>query len=183
MMEQLLAYYPFIAAVCIAAIIAFKFHLSQSLKHSEQFSLVYYPLQVVKSRRQTLIKKQYLLSATIALLLVSIVFLHFKNTTSNNVSSSQNTETPFAEKVSFRYKRKLYRVDVNVITENEEPVYKLYFRNTSDATGNNTMHLSRKENTDGTIKWECREESPDGTNSDIASLAGAAIEKILQNKK
>ncbi|GEO09779.1 hypothetical protein [Segetibacter aerophilus] len=181
MMEQISKYYPFIAAGCIAALVIYKFHLSKYLKHSEQFSRLYYPVEVVESRRRTLIRKQYFLSGLIVLLLASTVFMHF-NSTASNLSSGQVTETPIAEKVSFKYKRKLYKVDVNVVTGNEEPVYKVYFKNTAKDKGNNTMHLFRKENIDGSVKWECRTDSSTLQNNEIASIAGAAIEKALQNR-
>ncbi|WP_297822671.1 hypothetical protein [Segetibacter sp.] len=184
MMEQVLNYYPFIALCCIAALIVFKFRLSKYLKHSEQFSLVFYPVEVVEIRRKTLIRRQYFLTGIIGLLLVSVAMLSFNNTTQTNISSNVSAETPVARKVSFKHKRKIYKVDVNLLSGNEgDTVYKLYFRSTGKDTGNNTMELFKKENSDGSVTWECKSDSSsDKQFKEFASVAGAAIEKILQEK-
>lgn len=183
MMEQIFNYYPFIALGCIVALILLKFRLSKYLKYSEQFSSVFYPPEVVAIRRQTLNRRQHFLTGIIGLFLVSVIILRFNDITENRASTSQTIETPLAEKVSFKYKRKIYRVDVNVVTDNNTSVYKLYFRNKIENTGNNTLELLRKQSKDGLVKWECKSDDPSNNQyNEIASIAGAAIDKVLREK-
>jgi hypothetical protein len=100
-----------------------------------------------------------------------------------NFLNNQILEVPFLREVTFEYKQEIYKVHVNSISENDGTVYKLYFKNTIEKSDKSLMQLYRKENSDGSFSWQCKPDYFSYNSPEIASIAGAAIDKVLQEKK
>ena len=100
-----------------------------------------------------------------------------------NLLTNQNLEVPFLGEVAFEYKQELYSVHVNLIAKNDGDIYKLYFKNTIEDSDKSLMQLYRQENNDGSFSWQCKPDYFSYNSPEIASVAGAAIDKVLQAKK
>jgi hypothetical protein len=100
-----------------------------------------------------------------------------------NLLINQNLEVPFLCEVSFEYKQELYKVHVNSIRENDGTIYKLYFKNAIENSDKSLKQLYKKENNDGSFSWQCKPDYFSYNSPEIASIAGAAIDKVLQAKK
>jgi hypothetical protein len=99
-----------------------------------------------------------------------------------NLFSNQVSEIPFTDEVGFEYKKELYKVHVNVLIEKEETIYKLYFKNNIQDTDKSIMKLFRNANADGTCTWICKVDYFSYMNNEIAAIAGASIDSVLQKK-
>jgi hypothetical protein len=100
-----------------------------------------------------------------------------------NLLNNQNLEVPFLREVAFEYKQELYKVHVNAISENDGTTYKLYFKNTIEDSDKSLMQLYRKKNNDGSFSWQCKPDYFSYNSPEIAAIAGAAIDKVLQENK
>src|SRR4051812_15723830 len=100
-----------------------------------------------------------------------------------NLFSNQATEVPFSKEVAFKYKKELYKVHVNVLTEMEETVYKLYFKNNIENTDKSIMKLVRRNNPEGSNTWTCKTDYFSYINDEIAAIAGPAIDNVLKEIK
>ena len=92
-------------------------------------------------------------------------------------------EVPFFAEVAFEYKQELYSGHVNSITNNGGTIYKLYFKNAIENSDKSLMQLYRQENNDGSFSWQCRPDYFSYNSPEIAGIAGAEIDKVLQAKK
>ncbi|MCW3105982.1 MAG: hypothetical protein JWQ09_488 [Segetibacter sp.] len=99
-----------------------------------------------------------------------------------NLFSNQVPEVPFNKEVAFEYKKELYKVHVNVLTEKDETVYKLYFKNNIEETDKSLMKLVRRNNAVGSYSWTCITDYFSYINNEIAAIAGVAIDGVLQEK-
>jgi hypothetical protein len=100
-----------------------------------------------------------------------------------NLIDNEVPEVPFVNEVAFIYKKELYKVHVNVLVEKDETVYKLYFKNTIEHSDKSLMKLVRENNLEGSFNWACKTDYFSYLDNEIAAVAGAAIDIILQKEK
>lgn len=100
-----------------------------------------------------------------------------------NLLSNQVPEVPFAREVAFAYENELYKVHVNVLTDENETIYKLYFKNNIKDTDKSLMKLIRKNTLEGSNSWTCKTDYFSYINNEIALIAGEAIDRVLQETK
>ena len=99
-----------------------------------------------------------------------------------NLLANHTPEVAFSNEVAFEYKGGVYKVHVNVITEQQETVYKLYFKNNIEDTGKSLMKLVRVRSEEGSFIWSCKPDYFSYMSKEIASVAGVAIDKVLQQE-
>ncbi len=95
---------------------------------------------------------------------------------------NQFTDIPFRKEVGFNYKGELYKVHVHMNTEGTDTIYKLYFKNNIEDTNKSIMKLVKKVNTDGSAVWVCKPDYFSVMDNEMAAVAGAAIDKVLQER-
>jgi hypothetical protein len=93
--------------------------------------------------------------------------------------SIYSPETSLKGEIAFKYKKELYKVHVSVSMEEEKTFYKLYFKNNIETTDKSLMKLFRETNSDGSFTWKCKEDYFSYNNTDLAAIAGEAIDKFL----
>jgi hypothetical protein len=99
---------------------------------------------------------------------------------STNLLSNYVPETSFLNEVSFEYNHEIYKVHVNVLVENEKKIYKLYFKNNIENSEKSLMRLCRKTDADGNVAWACTADYFSYPSEAIATVVGAAIDRVLQ---
>lgn len=99
-----------------------------------------------------------------------------------NLSSNYLQEVSFIHEVAFNYKTEFYKVHVNVLIEEQETIYKLYVKNNIENPDKSLMKIFKETNDDGSFTWKCKADYFSYLNNEIAATAGAAIDKVLQEK-
>lgn len=94
----------------------------------------------------------------------------------------QSTDVPFRSEVSFTYKGEVHKVHIHKSLEGNETIYKLYFKNNFEDTNKSMMKLIKTTNANGTNEWACKKDYFCIMNEEMAVAAGAAIDKVLQDK-
>jgi hypothetical protein len=94
--------------------------------------------------------------------------------------STYYPEVSFLNEVSFEYNHEVYKVHVNVLVENEEKIYKLYFKNNIENSEKSLMQVFKTKDANGNFIWACKANYFSHINEAIASVAGAAIDRVLQ---
>jgi hypothetical protein len=97
-----------------------------------------------------------------------------------NLLSTYVPEVSFLNEVSFEYNHEMYKVHVSVRVENDEKIYKLYFKNNIEDSEKSLMQLLKKKDANGSFIWACKANYFSHINEAIAGVAGAAIDKVLQ---
>jgi hypothetical protein len=100
-----------------------------------------------------------------------------------NLLSTYIPEVSFLKELSFEYNHEIYKVHVNVLVENEEKIYKLYFKNNIENSEKSLMRLCKKPDANGSSLWQCKANYFSYINEAIADVAGAAIDKVLQEEQ
>lgn len=95
---------------------------------------------------------------------------------------NQHIDIPLRKEVAFTYKSEFYKVHVHISVEGMGTIYNLYFKNNIEDTNKSMMKLVRNENSNGTIEWMCKPDYFCVANNDMAAIAGAAIDKVLQER-
>jgi len=67
-----------------------------------------------------------------------------------------------------------------MLVENNEEIYKLYFKNNIENSEKSLMRLCRKTDAKGGTMWSCEANYFCYINEAIAGVAGAAIDRVLQ---
>ncbi len=99
-----------------------------------------------------------------------------------NLLHAQAPEVSFLHEVSFQYKNEVYKVHVTVLKEEQDTIYKLYFKNNIEDTDKSLMKIFKKADAGNEPKWICRPDYFCYKNDEIAEIAGGAIERVLQEK-
>lgn len=93
-----------------------------------------------------------------------------------------NVDIPLRKEVAFSYKSDYYKVHVHICVEGVGTIYKLYFKNNIEDTNKSMMKLVRNSNPDGTVEWVCKPDYFCVLDNEMAAIAGAAIDKVLQER-
>lgn len=96
--------------------------------------------------------------------------------------SNQSNDIPFRNEVGFEFKGKPFKVHVHEVTEGNDIVYKLFFKNNIENTNKSIMKLVRSSDPDGKTSWTCKADYFAVMDNEMAAIAGAAIEKVLDKK-